>query len=187
MTKIQIARYQRPDKRLQTTQDKLFAALKERFDSGQKFSDVQVSSLCKDANVARQTFYRHYITVGEIIEVNFARMMNQFFQHVDKTINSTKVAAKLTVTILNDNKTLVAMVFWAKVESQVIQFMVRDMARINSFQTERVPFDALRAERLARSIISFAEVMLKYPQVSQQELIQIYKDTIPSPKIIFKE
>lgn len=70
---IPVAYYQAPDKRLQATQDKLFAALKKSFEAGEAFANISVSALCQRAKIARQTYYQHYDSIGEIIEVTAAR------------------------------------------------------------------------------------------------------------------
>ncbi|GAX03445.1 TetR family transcriptional regulator [Secundilactobacillus pentosiphilus] len=77
---IPVAYYQTPDKRLQTTQDKLFATLKQYFEAGDKFTKVSVSALCRTAKVARQTYYQHYDSISEIIEVAVAQVLNQSLQ-----------------------------------------------------------------------------------------------------------
>lgn len=114
--KMQLAHDQHIDQRLQATQDKLVATLEQYFVTQQSFNTIRVNNLCRDANVARQTFYRHYGSIGEIIEVSCVRMINQFLQRVDRTPNSVRISAQLVVDALIDHRMLLQMMFWSNEE-----------------------------------------------------------------------
>ncbi|BAP86317.1 transcriptional regulator [Paucilactobacillus hokkaidonensis JCM 18461] len=184
--KMQLAHDQHIDQRLQATQDKLVATLEQYFVTQQSFNTIRVNNLCRDANVARQTFYRHYGSIGEIIEVSCVRMINQFLQRVDRTPNSVRISAQLVVDALIDHRMLLQMMFWSNEEEMIIKLIEGDLLRVSGFQDISQIHKPFIAEMMARSIVSFARVMLKNQGIDKTDLIHIYTRMVPAPSIIFQ-
>ncbi|KRM71685.1 TetR/AcrR family transcriptional regulator [Lacticaseibacillus brantae] len=182
---IQLAQDQQPDKRLQVTQDKLFAALEQIFATGTTFQTVTVSQLCQRAGLARQTYYRHYDQVVEILEVQFSRLVNQFLTNVDQTPLSQIDAAPLVVKQLQANQTLLQMIQWADAEESTIMVLVNDMTRVAFINEYRSELRAFVNEVIARSVFSFSRVMLKNPAIDTADLVRLYALMIPDPRQIF--
>lgn len=185
--KMQLAHDKHADKRLQATQNSLFTALENYFSANQGFATIRVGNLCKDAKIARQTFYRHYGSIGEIIEVSCVRMINQFLQQIDRTPNSTRISAQLIVNTLLEHQILLEMMFWSNEEEMIIQLMTGDILRVYSFEDIRETHKPFIAELMARSVISFARVFIKYPGTNKPDLIKIYKRMVPAPATLIKE
>ncbi|MDA5388792.1 TetR/AcrR family transcriptional regulator [Loigolactobacillus backii] len=184
--KMQLAHNQHVDKRLQETQNRLFAALKRCYLAKQEFSTIHVNRLCQAAHVARQTFYRHYGSISEIIEVSCVRMVNQFLQRVDRTPDSTRISAQLIVAALLNHRSLLEIMFWGGAAEKVIQLITGDILRVYNFQNVREVHTPFIAEMMARSIISFAQVMLKNPPIDEKDLVALYTRMVPAPTTIFK-
>lgn len=185
--KMQLAHDQHIDQRLQATQDKLVATLEQYFVTQQNFNTIRVSNLCRDANVARQTFYRHYGSIGEIIEVSCVRMINQFLQRIDRTPNSGRISVQLVVDALVDHRMLLQMMFWSDEEEMIIKLITGDLLRVSGFQDISQIHKPFIAEMMARSIVSFARVMLKNQNVDKAGLIHIYTRMVPAPTVIFSD
>ncbi|WP_461215481.1 hypothetical protein [Lacticaseibacillus sp. GG6-2] len=182
--KIPIAQYQTPDKRLQMTQDKLFAALQAAFEAGDAFDTIRVSTLCQHAHVARQTYYRHYRGLTDIIEIKIARLINQLLQHSDRLLDSHDHAAAMTVDIMLADRPAIAMIFWGQADEQIVQYLVRDMHRVLNIRATSTPEAMLASELFARMIISFAHLVATHPQAQRNELITIYRQLVPDPGLI---
>ncbi|WP_390405535.1 hypothetical protein [Lacticaseibacillus jixiensis] len=182
---IPVAYYKAPDKRLQATQDKLFAALKQHFEAGEPFAAISVSTLCQTAKVARQTYYRHYDSRGEIIEVAIARLINRFLQQADQTFRQSEQAAPLTVDLLLAHRQLIKMMRWAHVQAQAVAYLSQDMRRVSSIEGTDVATQDFMIDLLARMHISFAEVLSDHLELSRAELIAIYRQMMPVPAEIF--
>ena len=187
IVKMPLAHDQHIDKRLRATQNKLFVTLKTYFSTNQPFSTIRVVTLCKDAKITRQTFYRHYGSIGEIITVSCVRMINQFLQKIDQASNSSHISAQLIVDALLNHQTLLEMMFWSNEEDAVIQLMTGDILRAYSFEDIHKTHKPFIAELMARSIISFAQVLIKYPNTNKTDLIRIYKRMVPSSAILVTE
>ncbi|AMV59760.1 hypothetical protein ADU72_0178 [Pediococcus damnosus] len=185
--KMQLAHDNHIDQRLQATQDSLFAVLKKDYLANQQFSTIRVGTLCQDAKVARQTYYRHYGSIGEIIEVSCVRMINQFLQKIDRTPNSTRISAQLIVEALSNHQTLLKMMFWSSEQEMVVQLITGDILRVYSFEDIHESHKPFIAELMARSVLSFAQVLIKYPQTNKADLIRIYKRMVPAPATLTKE
>ncbi|MFD1318394.1 TetR/AcrR family transcriptional regulator [Loigolactobacillus zhaoyuanensis] len=185
--KIQLAYNQHADQRLQRTQNQLIATLMRYYDAQVEFAKISVSQLCRDAQLTRQTFYRHYGNIGEVVEVSCVRMLNQFLQRVDHTYDSSRVAAQLVVDVLDQQRSLLAVMFWSKVDEAVIQYITGDILRVYGFQDDQTRHKPFIAEMTARSIINFARLMLKQPQIVKADLVQLYTQMVPLPAVIFKD
>jgi len=185
--KLQAASYHTPDKRLQETQHRLFAALRKAFEVKQNFNTITVSALCKSAQIARQTFYRHYANLGEIIQLNMAWIINSFLQQTDQKNDSTRFAPHLMVNLMEENRTSLAMIFWAHEEQNVTQYLVNDMRRINAIYTTNNSEDAFTIELYARMVMSFAQLMIEQPGLDQAPLIELYQKLMPTPETIFHQ
>lgn len=184
--KLQAASYHKPDKRLQETQHKLFVALRMAFQAKQNFNAITVSALCKSAQIARQTFYRHYANLGEVIQLNMAWIVNSFLQQTDQKNDSTRFAPHLMVNLMENNRTSLAMVFWAHEEQNVTQYLVNDMRRVNAIYTTNTPEDAFTIELYARMVIDFAQLMIERTSLNQATLTELYQKIMPTPETIFR-
>ena len=60
------------DLRIEKTQLALFAALDDLL-SEKPFSEITVSDLSRRAGIGRQTFYRHYDSIGDMIDKRFQK------------------------------------------------------------------------------------------------------------------
>ncbi|WP_125981739.1 TetR/AcrR family transcriptional regulator [Loigolactobacillus iwatensis] len=185
--KMQLAHNQHVDKRLQETQNRLIAALKRCYLAKQEFSTIHVTRLCQEAHVARQTFYRHYGSISEIIEVSCVRMINQFLQQVDRTPDSTRISARLIVTTLLNHRSLLEIMFWGGAAEKAILLITGDILRVYNFQNIRESHTPFIAEMMARSIISFAQVMLKNPPINEKDLVALYTRLVLAPTTMFKD
>jgi AcrR family transcriptional regulator len=185
--KLQAAYYHKPDKRLRTTQTKLFAALRQAFEHQQNFDDIRVSALCQSAGIARQTFYRHYTTIGEIIELNIAWVANDFLKQTDQIHDSTRYAPRLMVDLIDQNRASFAMIFWSHTEQPVTEYLIRDMRRVNIIRSTNTPETIFAIELYARMLINFAQSMITHSELSRDEFIKLYQALIPAPETIFHE
>ncbi|MTV83212.1 TetR/AcrR family transcriptional regulator [Secundilactobacillus folii] len=185
--KLQAAYYHQPDKRLRQTQDKLMAAMRQSFRDGQQFDTVRVTEICKSAHLARQTFYRHYSTLGEIIELDMAWIINDFLKQTDQKVDSTHYAPRLMVKLMEQHQTSFAMVFWAHEETAVIDYLVRDMRRVNAIRSTNSPVTVAAIRLYAHMLIDFARLMLDNPQLDREDFIGIYQRLMPAPESIFHD
>ena len=128
---IPVAHYQPPDKRLQATQNRLFAALKQHFEAGEAFRTISVSALCHTAKLARQTYYQHYDSIGEIIEVTVARVINQSLQKADQVLDHSTEGAGIIVDLLLANRELIDMV---NAEGLIIAYLSREIRRVSAIE-----------------------------------------------------
>jgi len=176
--RLPIAYYQAPDKRLQATQDKLFKGLQHLFENDIMFEDISVSKLCQTAGIARQTFYRHYDSMALIIEINLSRVVNQFLQQVDAQGNHLPDSAPLTIKILRQNQTLIRMLEWAQLTETAIDYLVNDMARVDYIRDLTNWNQPFVDEMFARAVVSFAQVMTKHSDLTDDTLIQLYQLTV---------
>lgn len=184
---IPVAYYESTDKRLQATQDKLFAALKHFFQAGESFTTISVSKLCRTAKVARQTYYEHYDGIGEVIEVAVAIVLNQSLKKADQTLRPGEVGAPLTVDLLLAHRQLIAMVHWAHAEDLISAYLSRDMRRVTNIEGSNIPLQGVMIDLLARMYMGFAEVVSEHPELSRDQLITIYQKMLPVPAEIFGE
>lgn len=184
---IPVAYYQPPDKRLQETQDKLFAALKHHFEAGEAFATISVSALCQTAKLARQTYYQHYDSIGEIIEVTVARVINQYLQKADQVMDPSTEGAAMTVDLLLANQELIAMVRWANAEDLIIAYLSREIRRVSAIEGSDVPMKGVMIDLLARMYLSFADVLRQHPELSRDELITIFQKMLPVPAKVFRD
>lgn len=182
---IPIAYQDTPDKRLQATQTKLFAGLRAYFEDGADFGSVRVSALCTRAGVGRQTYYRHYESLGEIVKIEVVRMISQFLQKADEIIHTSATSIALTVDLFNANRKLLAMMRWSHTEEAAVQYLIYDMKRVNHITDDDALSAPFTLELLARMQISFAINMLDHPQLTRAELIAAYTKLMPVPAKIF--
>ncbi|MFC6254279.1 TetR/AcrR family transcriptional regulator [Secundilactobacillus hailunensis] len=185
--KLQAAYYHQPDKRLRETQAKLFAALRSVFKEKQDFDNIRVSTLCQLAGIARQTFYRHYTAIGEVIELNIAWVANDFLKQTDQIHDSTRYAPRLMVDLIDQNRTSFAMIFWSHTEQPVTEYLIRDMRRVNVIRSTNTPEAIFAIELYARMLINFAQLMIIHSELSRDEFINLYQALIPAPETIFHE
>jgi len=183
--KLQAAYYHKPDKRLRETQAKLMTALREFFKTGQTFDTIQVTALCQSAHIARQTFYRHYTTIGEVIELDIAWVANSFLEQTDKIHDSTRSAPRLMVDLIDQNRVSFAMIFWSHTEQPVIEYLIRDMRRVNAMRSTNNPPAVFAIELYARMLINFVQLMLNHSELSRDDLLKLYQQLIPAPETIF--
>lgn len=186
IAKVKIAYYSQPDKRRLATQYKLFAALQQTYLSGAPISSVHVTALCQAAHLTRQTFYRHYHEIGDVVVDNTILLANQFLKRVDNHLNADHLAAAFMVDLFQANQTAIAMIFWAHEEEQVVALISQDMQRVNNYNGTTSKATAFKLELFARAIISFAKTMTRHPQMTRDNLIEIYRQTVPAPQAIFQ-
>lgn len=184
---IPVAYYQAPDKRLQATQDKLFATLKQYFEAGDKFTKVSVSALCRTAKVARQTYYQHYDSISEIIEVAVAQVLNQSLQKADQAADPDEAGAQLIVDLLLAHRPLMEMVRWARAEEEISAYLSRDISRVSAIEGSNAPLKGVMIDLLARMYIGFADVLSTHPELSRSQWIDIYQKMLPVPAKIFAD
>ncbi|MFD1442063.1 hypothetical protein [Lacticaseibacillus hegangensis] len=183
---IPVAYYQAPDKRLQATQDKLFAALKQHFEAGEAFASISVSALCQTAKIARQTYYQHYDSIGEIIEVTVARVINSALQKADQALDPSDEGAPLTVDLLLAHRDLIAMVRWAHAGDLIVAYLSREIRRVSSIEGTNIPMKGVMIDLLARMYLAFADVVNEHPELSRSQLITIFQKMLPVPAKIFR-
>lgn len=179
--KVPLAYYHQPDKRLRATQEKLFTALRQLYTAQTPYADVTITRLCRQAGIPRQTFYRHYQNVGQVIEYDMAVMVNDFLQQIDHTVGGTAQSAEIAVKLMLANRTTLEMMFWGDVTEQVIQYIKRDMHRVHGYIKTNHRDDTLRLEMDARILIAFAKTLTLHPEFIRADFVSLFKQTIPSP------
>lgn len=184
---IPVAYYQPPDKRLQATQDKLFAALKQHFEAGEAFRTISVSALCHTAKLARQTYYQHYDSIGEIIEVTVSRVINQSLQKADQVLDPSTEGAGMTVDLLLANRELIDMVRWANAEDLIIAYLSREIRRVSAIEGRDMPLKGVMIDLLARMYLGFADVLSQHPELSRDQLMMIFQKMMPVPAQVFRD
>lgn len=68
----------------------------------------------------------------------------------------------------------------------IIKLIEGDLLRVSGFQDISQIHKPFIAEMMARSIVSFARVMLKNQGIDKTDLIHIYTRMVPAPSIIFQ-
>lgn len=185
ITNYQLISDRHVDQRLQHTQDQLYAALLANFEAGTPFDAVSVTQLCRQAHVARQTFYRHYGSVGEIVEVMSVRRLYQFLEQLTKLTDIKTEGQRRAVAALVANKQTLQLIFWSRTTETVVQYLTGEILRVLSEQENEAPHQPMLAEMYARNLLNFGQLMLKFPQLSFGELQPLFQKTVPSLASIF--
>src|SRR5690606_18338034 len=109
----------KPDRRIQKTRAALFDALtgllKEK-----SFSEVNIKDLTDRANIARQTFYRNYNTIHDILLQELDFRSERFMEEINDIINKCEFLNDITEILFNrwnDNSDLFAAMYKAQMDN----------------------------------------------------------------------
>lgn len=172
------------DPRLLKTQDEMSAAIRKLWKSGAVFDTITVAKLCQTAGVSRQTFYRRYGSVAEVVSVDTVRMLGSMLQEVESDHTSVFAMEPKIAVMVHGHADLFAEVKWSHSEEAVVNTMTGGILRLFYLQGVTVEHKAIIAEMMARNTLSLGQTLAKYPGLSLQETEKVVKLLMPSVSIM---
>lgn len=112
----------KPDRRIQKTRAALFEALTALLQEKQ-FHEINIKDLTDKANVARQTFYRNYSTIHDILLQELDFRSDNFMNEINDIINRCEFLNDITEILFNrwnDNSGLFMAMYKAEMDNFIL-------------------------------------------------------------------
>lgn len=113
--------HKKTDKRIIRTQELIFNSLVDFMEKGLAYSETSIQDISDNAGIARQTFYRNYLSKDEVILLRLDEVMDCFMSNIVdcKILHASDLAAILIKYWSNEVK-MFELLEWAGLEKKLI-------------------------------------------------------------------
>lgn len=131
------------DKRVERTQRYLFDSLLYFKKQNVNYESISIRDLSDKAGIARQTFYRNYLTKDEVILSRLNQLMDDFKENLKRNKLTAANFVSLLIKYWNNERSLFELIEWARIDRAVIDRLTglnRDIIAQNHIENEYTEF-----------------------------------------------
>ncbi|WP_100488491.1 TetR/AcrR family transcriptional regulator [Sporolactobacillus pectinivorans] len=131
------------DKRVERTQRYLFDSLLYFKKQNVNYESISIRNLSDKAGIARQTFYRNYLTKDAVILSKLNQLMEDFKENLKRNELTAANFVSLLIKYWNNERSLFELIEWARIDRAVIDRLTglnRDIIAQNNIENEYTEF-----------------------------------------------
>ncbi|AMV61969.1 hypothetical protein ADU72_0202 [Pediococcus damnosus] len=182
MAKIFLDAQFKIDKRKQQTEAKLIQALKQKWQDGTQFNQIDIKDLCESANVSRATFYRHHEGIEDVVFVQFLIAISEFEQKIDVLNRVNFENGSITIVdMIYANLDLFKMVKWSHMQIKVQALFSGTALKILISRDYSKEAKHFISDYLGTAILNFAQRVADAKEpITKAEALRLYRLLLPS-------
>ncbi|WPC17747.1 hypothetical protein N6G94_01615 [Pediococcus inopinatus] len=170
------------DKRKQQTESKLIQTLKQKWQEGIDFDQIEIKALCESAGVSRATFYRHHQGIEDVVMVQFLMAISEFEQKIDALNRVNFENGSITVIdVIYANLDLIKMVKWSHMQDKIQDLFGGTALKILISRDYSKEAKNFISEYLGTAIFNFAQQIADAKEPMQKaEALKLYRLLLPN-------
>lgn len=180
MAKIQLAGGLHIDARSRQSQVKMYTALVRLMNAGAAFDALKIGAFCREAGVARATFYRHHQDLQDVLAVELLRQINAFEHRVDRSaIRDYQSGSQLIVNALLKARELFHLLSWAHADARALPLIVGAVQRVLILRDYPETDRSFISQWLGAALLAFGHQLAAAPTMPAKQALHLYRLLIP--------